>query len=124
MAIKLEIQPYCENCMIFDADVERPTKLYGNDLPVHQTATVVRCSRRNTCAGIMRYLEKELQKRDARDRFAVFLDYTTPTYDRQWFHTLIADKCQQLLNGTLGTNRLMLSIAPQHGHVSIGGEPQ
>ena len=62
MAIKLEIQPYCENCMIFDADVERPTKLYGNDLPVYQTATVVRCSRRNTCAGLMRYLEKELQK--------------------------------------------------------------
>ena len=62
MAIKLEVQPYCENCTIFDADVERPTKLYGNDLPVYQTATVIRCSRRNTCAGLMRYLEKELQK--------------------------------------------------------------
>ena len=60
-------------------------------------------------------LEKELQKRDARDRFAVFLDYTTPTYDRQWFHTLIAEKCQQLLSGTLGTDRLMLFVPPQHG---------
>lgn len=62
MAIKLDVRPYCENCMIFDADVERPTKLYGNDLPLHQTDTIVRCSRRSTCAGLTNYLRKELQK--------------------------------------------------------------
>ena len=62
MAIKLEVQPYCENCMIFDADVEKPSKLYGYDIPLYQTDTVIRCSRRNTCVGLMRYLEKELRK--------------------------------------------------------------
>ena len=62
MAIKLEVQPYCEDCMIFEADVERPMKLYGNDMPLRQTDTVIRCCRRNTCAGLIRYLEKEQQK--------------------------------------------------------------
>ena len=64
-------------------------------------------------------LERELHKRDARQRFPVFLDYTTPSYDRRWFHTLIANKCQQLLEGTLGTDRLMLFVPPQHGKSEI-----
>lgn len=64
MAIKLEVQPYCRDYTIFEADVERPMKLYGNDMPLHQTDTVIRCSRRNTCAGLMRYLEKEMMKRE------------------------------------------------------------
>ena len=64
-------------------------------------------------------LEKELQKREARSRFAVYLDYTTPGYERQWFHTLIADKCQQLLEGTLGTDSLMIFVPPQHGKSEI-----
>lgn len=64
-------------------------------------------------------LEKELQRRDAIRRFSVFLDYSSPTYDRRWFHTLIADKCQQLLEGTLGTDRLMIFVPPQHGKSEI-----
>ena len=64
-------------------------------------------------------LERELHKRDARMRFPVFLDYTTPSYERQWFHTLIADRCQRLLEGTLGTDRLMLFVPPQHGKSEI-----
>lgn len=64
-------------------------------------------------------LEKELHKRDARERFPVFLDYLSPSYDRQWFHTLIAEKCQQLLEGNLGTDRLMLFVPPQHGKSEI-----
>lgn len=68
MAIKLEVQPYCENCTIFDADVEHPRKLYKtgatviDPYEVFQTDTIVRCEHRNTCAGLMRYLEKERQK--------------------------------------------------------------
>ena len=64
-------------------------------------------------------LENELHRRDARARFSVFLDYTSPTYERQWFHTLIAEKCQQLIEGTLGTDRLMLFVPPQHGKSEI-----
>lgn len=64
-------------------------------------------------------LEKELHRRDASKRFPVFLDYTMPSYSRQWFHTLIAEKCQQLIEGTLGTDRLMLFVPPQHGKSEI-----
>ena len=64
-------------------------------------------------------LERELHKRDARQRFPVFLDYIMPSYERQWFHTLIAEKCQQLLEGTLGSDRLMLFVPPQHGKSEI-----
>lgn len=64
-------------------------------------------------------LEKELHKRDARERFPVFLDYLSPSYDRQWFHTLIAEKCQQLLQGNLGYERLMFFVPPQHGKSEI-----
>ncbi len=64
-------------------------------------------------------LERELHRRDAEKRFPAFLDYTTPTYSRQWYHTLIAEKCQQLIQGTLGTDRLMLFVPPQHGKSEI-----
>lgn len=64
-------------------------------------------------------LERELYRRDAIARFPVFLDYTQPTYSRKWFHTLIAEKCQKLLDGTLGTSKLMLFVPPQHGKSEI-----
>ncbi len=67
----------------------------------------------------LRELERELQRREADRRFPVFLDYTNPTYSRQWFHTLIAEKCQMLIEGTLGTDRLMLFVPPQHGKSEI-----
>ncbi|MBR6250732.1 MAG: terminase family protein, partial [Bacteroidales bacterium] len=57
----------------------------------------------------------DIKRRLAQMRFADFLDYITPTYDRQWFHTIIANKCQALIEGTLGTNRLMVFVPPQHG---------
>ena len=60
-------------------------------------------------------LEKELHRRSAEERFPVFLDYTMPSYSRQWLHTLIAEKCQPLIEGTLGTDHLMLFVPPQHG---------
>lgn len=60
--IKLEVQPYCQDCMVFDPDVERPQKVYNLDEELIISDTIIRCSRRKTCAGIKRYLEKELQK--------------------------------------------------------------
>lgn len=60
--IKLDIQPYCDQCVMFDADVEKPARTYGCDgvrETVIQTDTVVRCSRRKLCEGLKRYLEKE-----------------------------------------------------------------
>ena len=64
-------------------------------------------------------LEKELQRRAAVQQFPVFLDYSDPQYARQWFHTLIARRCQQLIEGTLPTSRLMVFVPPQHGKSEI-----
>lgn len=65
-------------------------------------------------------LELEMAKREkAREKFHTFLDYKSPTYQRQWFHTRIADKCQALYDGTLGKNRLMIFVPPQHGKSEI-----
>ena len=62
MAIQLDIQPYCQGCLVFDPDVERPQKVYNLDEELIISDTVIRCSRRRTCAGIKRYLEKEILK--------------------------------------------------------------
>lgn len=60
--IVLDIQPYCQGCLVFDPDVERPQKVYNLDEELIISDTVIRCGRRRTCAGIKRYLEKELSK--------------------------------------------------------------
>ena len=69
----------------------------------------------------MRLLElhRELHKREAATRFPVFLDYAMPSYERKWFHTVIAEKCQSLLEGTLGKDRLMMFVPPQNGKSEI-----
>lgn len=64
-------------------------------------------------------LERELYRREAAKSFPVFLDYSQRTYRRQWFHTLIARKCQALLQGELWTNKLMIFVPPQHGKSEI-----
>lgn len=60
--IILDIQPYCQDCLVFDPDVERPQKVCNLNEELIISDTVIRCSRRRTCAGIKRYLEKELSK--------------------------------------------------------------
>ena len=64
-------------------------------------------------------LEREVLRRKAVQSFPHFLDYTDPNYSRQWFHTLIAEKCQDLLLGRLATDRLMVFVPPQHGKSEI-----
>lgn len=64
MGIRLEVKPYCDSCLDFDADVTKPEKttLYcdGSD-PVLtiQLDTVVRCKYAKRCEAIKRYLEKQ-----------------------------------------------------------------
>ena len=65
--------------------------------------------------------ELELQKRllgmNARDSFASFMPYVNPIYKRMWFHKVIADYCQNLLEGSI--RRLMVFVPPQHGKSEI-----
>ena len=64
--IKLDVQPYCEDCLMFEADVEKPARMYGCDgireAAIIQTDTFVRCSRRKLCEGLKRHLEKEMKE--------------------------------------------------------------
>lgn len=61
----------------------------------------------------------ELYRQSAARRFHVFLDYISPSYNQLWFHTLIANKCQALIEGKLKANRLMVFMPPQHGKSEI-----
>lgn len=62
-------------------------------------------------------LQQQLQRNRAKERLALFLNYIMPTYDRQWFHTLIADKCQALFEGRI--KKLMVFVPPQNGKSEI-----
>lgn len=68
---------------------------------------------------LRRKLELRLQQLDrkASERLAFFLNATMPSYDRMWFHTLIADKCQDLFEGKI--KKLMIFVPPQHGKSEI-----
>ena len=60
---------------------------------------------------------EEAYRRKARNNFHTFLNYCNPLYDRHWFHTLIAQKCQELLEGKI--KKMMLFVPPQHGKTEI-----
>lgn len=59
--IKIEVADYCNECMDFDPDVERPQKVYtlGEELIVSDT--IIRCTNRNRCKNIARYLKKKTE---------------------------------------------------------------
>lgn len=57
--IKLELESYCHNgCRAFEADVVEPAKFYEavriSDIPLNDT--VIRCTHRNLCKQLLRYL--------------------------------------------------------------------
>ena len=54
--IKLDIQPYCEDCVNFEADVE--TNIYYVYFDEKQIVSSVRCKNRKICENIKRYLER------------------------------------------------------------------
>jgi hypothetical protein len=55
--IKLSIQPYCENCEHFKAEVEKTAyeNFYGNS----KCHTEISCKNKSKCESIMRYLKEE-----------------------------------------------------------------
>ena len=56
--IRLEVQLYCQQCLVFEADVESPIKFFGGNEVVEQTDTVIRCINRNQCERLKQYLEQ------------------------------------------------------------------
>lgn len=59
--IKIEVADYCNECMDFDPDVERPQKIYSFDEEITISDTVIRCANRNRCRNIARYLKKKME---------------------------------------------------------------
>ena len=60
MAIRLEVQPYCEDCLDFEADVEKPAIYYANFKVVETYGdTIIRCSHRDFCERIKNYVVKQ-----------------------------------------------------------------
>ena len=63
MAIKLEVEDYCQECVDFSADVTGPARVHvpGQD-DLILTDTIVRCEYRNRCRAIKRYLERKQER--------------------------------------------------------------
>lgn len=57
--IRLDIQEYCQGCVDFCPDVERPIRMFGDNDHIIQTDTVVRCEYRGRCEAIKRYLDRQ-----------------------------------------------------------------
>ena len=62
-------------------------------------------------------LRKAKLKLEAPTSFSSFLGYINPKYQAEWFHKLVAQYCQRLLNGEI--KNLMVFLPPQHGKSEI-----
>lgn len=60
--IRLVVKEYCDACMDFSPDIERPIKMHSGDGEVIQTDTVIKCEHRGRCESIRRYLERQQEK--------------------------------------------------------------
>lgn len=58
--ITIDVAEYCSACMDFDPDIQRPQKAYGMSEEIIISDTVIRCSNRNRCKNIERYLRKKV----------------------------------------------------------------
>lgn len=60
--IKIDVQPYCQDCQVFEADVANAHKTINDDGEFDLTDTIVQCRRRNLCAGLVKHFRKQFQK--------------------------------------------------------------
>lgn len=64
MAIRLEVEPYCETCLDFEADVTKPARttvwsIAPSSAITSQTDTIVKCKYANRCSNLIRYLNRQ-----------------------------------------------------------------
>mgnify|MGYP006923207769 CR=1 FL=1 len=67
MAIVLEVQPYCANCLDFDSEITKPTRIEHLDGEYIYGDTVVRCRYAKRCENIRKYLTRQKKIVDAID---------------------------------------------------------
>lgn len=66
--IKIDVQPYCDECRDFEPDVEYPQTYYFDNEEVYIDDTTVRCKKRKRCEAIKRYLERRSKNEDSSTR--------------------------------------------------------
>lgn len=63
--IKLEVQPYCCDCLDFEPSVKEPqlirVNLVGEEAEATHTDTIIRCKNARRCKSLVRYLEKQMK---------------------------------------------------------------
>jgi hypothetical protein len=62
MAIRLEVEGYCQTCMDFSPDVIHPQRIRTADGDVTFGDTIVQCEHKRRCANIKRYLEQKTRE--------------------------------------------------------------
>lgn len=62
---------------------------------------------------------RELHRRQASKSLSKFITYCKDDYDLQWYQKLICDKLDALVDGSLGKDKLMIFLPPQHGKSEI-----
>lgn len=62
--ISLDVQEYCDNCLDFSPEVEKPQKIVKTDGTIFQTDTIVTCEHATRCDMIKRYLIRKMTKGD------------------------------------------------------------
>ena len=60
--ILLEVEDYCQQCLDFTPDVVKPDRHHTEDGELVLGDTIVRCEYRKRCAGIRRFLEKQMRE--------------------------------------------------------------
>ena len=58
-------------------------------------------------------IKEEAARRKARGSLISFIEFVKPEYDTQWFHKVIAQKCEDILFGR--SKKVMIFVPPQHG---------
>lgn len=59
--IVLEVQDYCHDCPSFEADVQRPEKMFADYNEVVMSNTIIHCEYRGRCERLKRYLERKIK---------------------------------------------------------------
>lgn len=60
--IELEIKEYCNDCLEFEPEVERPTRVCYSNGEAKLGPTIVRCANHRRCEAMRRYLVKQMEK--------------------------------------------------------------
>ena len=59
--IRVEVEPYCQQCLDFSPDVTRAERLFYGEGELVLNDTIIRCEHRKRCAGIKRYLDQQMK---------------------------------------------------------------